>query len=103
MKLPKFLQPNEATVEEYQGDSAYGPEYADPYQIEGYMEEDNKLVRNSDGDEVVSSSQFFTSEDVEPPEDSKLTFEGTEHKVISSNKQRNALTGKINHVQINLK
>lgn len=102
MKLPKFLQPDEATIEEYEGDTAYEPEYADPYGLEGYMEESRTYVRNDDGDQVVSSSQFFTSEEVDPPPKSKFNYDGKEYIVITVSKNKNALTGEQNHVEIAL-
>ena len=100
--LPKFLQNDEASIEEYGGSSAYGPEYSDPYSVEGYMEESRTYVRNENGDQVVSSAQFFTSEEISPPPQSKLNFDGSEHIVITVSTNRNAVTGEENHVEIAL-
>jgi len=101
VKLPRFLQPDTVSVKEYQGDSAYGPSYKDPYELEGLLEKTRKFVRNDEGDQVVSESQFYTSEDREPPPQSKLIEEdGTEHIIIKASPQKNALTGKINHTEI---
>lgn len=102
MKLPKFLQPDIVEVHEYEGNSVDGPQYSDAYEVEGYLEESRTYVRNTNGDEVVSSSQFYTSEEIEPPPKSKLTFNGREYIVITTSRNRNAMTGELNHIEVAL-
>lgn len=100
MKLPKFMQPHTVEIKEYKGDSAYGPQFADPYEVEGYFQEQRKYVRSDEGDEVVSESQFFTSKDINVPQESEITFEGSTHKVINTSRKKNALNGQLTHVEI---
>jgi len=102
MKLPDIVQPHTVTIEEYEGEGAYGPQYSDSYEVNGYYQEENKYIRNDEGDEVTSSSQFFTSADIKPPQKSKLTFDGNENEVMTTSVKRNAITGKISHVQVML-
>lgn len=45
-------------VRRYLGDGATGPIYADPVQLLGRIKHANRLVINSRGDEVVSSSRI---------------------------------------------
>ena len=101
--LPKFLQPDTVTIEDYEGDSAYGPQYGDPYDVEGTIERTRKRVQNEDGDEVISEVQFYTSEDIDPPMQSKLTFDGDEYEVINASPKRNKMNGQLSHVEVVLR
>lgn len=59
--IPPGLLVHSATVEPYAGSGAYGDTWGAP--IEGvpcYAEQQSKLVRDSQGDEVVSGTQVFT-------------------------------------------
>lgn len=47
------------TVETYEGSGAYGPAYTTAEQVRCWLEDGNKLVRDSEGNEVVSSTELF--------------------------------------------
>ena len=100
MKLPKAAQPHTVTIKEYEGDGAYGPTYSDPYEVKGYFQQERKLVKDDEGNEIVSDAQFFTSEDIEPPPESIITFNGVENEVISISPKYNALTGQKSHTEV---
>ena len=100
MKLPKAAQPHTVSIKEYEGDGAYGPIYSDPYEVQGYFQQERKVVKDQDGNEVVSDAQFFTSEDIEPPTESIATFNGIEHEVIEYSPKVNALTGQNSHTEV---
>ena len=99
MRLPQSIQPNTATIQKYEGDGAYGPTYADPIEVKGYFQQKEKMIRDDEGDEVVSMSQFYTGKDIDVPKGSILTFNG-EHIVQTTSRKLNALTGQFSHLQI---
>lgn len=100
MKLPKFVQPHTVAIEEYEGAGAYGPTFADSYDCQGYFQQERKYVRGDEGDEIVSSCQFFTSDNIDPPGQSKVTFDGKEYIVISSSPKTSAIGGKHSHTEV---
>jgi hypothetical protein len=100
MKLPDYLQRMEVTVKPKLSDGAHGPIYDNKYQINGYFQEERELVRDDEGDEVVSNSQLFTSEKIDLKKGSIITFEGNEHTVMRTSQKRNAMTGKFHHTQV---
>ncbi len=102
MKLPKSLLIHEADIEDYEGDDGFEEEYGDAYTVNGYMEYNRKVVRDREGNEVVSEAQFITTPDVNPPPESKLTYNGNEHQVISVAHYDNPLNGKSFSVELNL-
>lgn len=48
-----------ATVEPYEGSGAYGPIYGDPVEVPCWVSWARELVRDADGNEVVSSGQML--------------------------------------------
>ena len=46
-------------LETFEGTGAYGDVYSAPVDVVGWLEDKRKLVRNKDGQEVVSMSQFM--------------------------------------------
>lgn len=47
------------TVERYEGTGAYGDVFADPATVLGFVDDSNKLIRDSTGQQVVSSARVF--------------------------------------------
>ena len=103
MKLPQFVQPHVVTIEPYEGEGAYGPIYGDTYTIKGYYVEKEEYSRNDDGDEVLSSSQLYTSENITLQKKSKLTFESNTKEVLTTNRNFNAMTGQHSNSVVMLK
>lgn len=55
------------TVETFQGVNGYGQDtFAAPQTVTGWLQGSTKLVRATEGDEVVSQSQFFAAVDQGP-------------------------------------
>lgn len=100
MKLPKALQPHEVQIEEYLGNTASGPKYADPYTVRGYFQEKHKLVENDEGDEVMSNSQFYTSKELEFEPKSRVSYKNKKYDVITTSPKTNALTGQQTHTEV---
>jgi hypothetical protein len=103
MKLPKSVQPHTVTIKPYLGDGAYGPQYDDEFESTGYFVQKESLTRDDEGNEVVSSSQYHTSDDIELKQQSELTFNGKTETVVTTNKYYNAFTGKLSNVEVMLK
>jgi len=63
-----------------------------------------KLVRDSTGQEIVSSARAFMAPDYEPPPKSIITFEGDDYEVITSARFDNPIAGaKPHHTEVTLK
>ena len=74
--LDEFYNIHTVTVETYEGTGAYGDVYTAPVVVAGYLEDKRRIVRNKDGQEVVSSSRFMCDNqhlDKFPP-DSRVTL-----------------------------
>ena len=108
MKLPKAAQPHTVAIKEYEGDGAYGPIFSEPYEVQGYFQQERKVVKDQEGNEVVSDAQFFTSENIRPPTESLVYFpltedkleENTQHEVVSVSPKTNAMTGQKSHTEV---
>ena len=57
--IPNSLLIHRITVKEYKGNGPYGPLYDDPYEAQCYFEKKHELVRDSTGQEIVSSARAF--------------------------------------------
>lgn len=76
----------EAQVTAYQGDGAYGPVYAASVDVNVAVSEGRRLVRNSQGDQVVSETTLYAHPDDYPtltPE-SQVTVKGRTSRLITS-------------------
>jgi len=102
--IPKMLLIHKIVVKEYKGNGPYGPLFDDPYEAQCYFEKKHELVRDSTGQEIVSSARAFMSSDYEPPPKSVITFEGEDYEVISSARYDNPLVlSKPHHTEVTLK
>jgi hypothetical protein len=102
--IPSSLLIHKITVKEYKGNGPYGPLFDDPYEALCYFEKKHELVRDSTGQEIVSSARAFMSADYEPPPKSIITFEGDDYEVITSARFDNPIAGaKPHHTEVTLK
>ena len=102
--IPNSLLIHRITVKEYKGNGPYGPLYDDPYEALCYFEKKRELVRDSTGQEIVSSARAFMAPDYEPPPKSIITFEGDDYEVITSARFDNPIAGaKPHHTEVTLK
>lgn len=92
-----------AVVETLTGAEAYGDTFAAPVTDTGYLEGSTKLVRNQSGEEVVSSSTWYTDLANAPKytPDSKVTAGGRTSRVIGINTFETP-TGIEDHVEVSL-
>lgn len=79
------MLPHTVTIEIYLGDTAYGPSYAPPVTARANVEDEEKTVRNGQGEEVVSGTRvwLFPTQDC-PPESRITTPSGRVQSVITS-------------------
>lgn len=78
-----LLLPQTAEVRLYRGEGAYGPDFAEPFTAPCRVQGGNELVRNADGDEVVSTALVFLKPDTEVTPESRITLDGQERSAIS--------------------
>lgn len=83
--IPGIVLVHMVTIEPYQGDGAYGPQYGAPVTARALVEETVRTVRNERGEEVVSSTTVYLlpSQDC-PPESRVTTPTGRVASVITS-------------------
>lgn len=92
------------SVQTFQGSGAQGDVYAAPVSVPGWLEDKRRIVRDKDGQEVVSSSMFacdgthlakFTP-------DSKVTVNGRTAFVIGVGNYTSGALELPDHLQIDL-
>lgn len=92
-----------ATVETFLGVGAYDDQFADPATDTGYLEGSTKLVRDQSGQEVVSSSTWYTdlvnAGNYTP--DTRFTSAGVVSRVVGTNTFQTPL-GIEDHVEVYL-
>jgi hypothetical protein len=71
------------TVEPYVGNGAHGPVFGPAVAVTGFLDQTERLVRASNGTEVVASSTFFCDLDTNIPVESRVTLpDGKVHSVV---------------------
>ncbi len=76
-QIPGFLMRHKVVVEPFQGTNAVGEVFSAGKEISCMFGEKNQMVRNSQGEEVSSSSFYITTPDHAPPENSRVTIKHT--------------------------
>lgn len=76
--MPGFLLRHEVIVEPYEGDSANGPLYGTPVTVRCFLEEKRRMVRNKEGEQVLSGATFYCRLDAiaDAPPQSLVTLPG---------------------------
>jgi len=96
---------DQCTVETFQGAGAFGDVFATPVTDAGFLEGATKLVRNITGQQVVSSSTWYTSvaNQSHYTPDSKFTDpNGKVSRVIGVNVNDSGSLGLPDHVAVSL-
>jgi hypothetical protein len=93
------------TVEMYLGQNGYGEDqFAAPVDIIGWMDGTRRLVRDKDGQQIVSESLFCTYP-VNAPlfvADSRVTYGGVAARVIRTNSLDSGALDLPDHVEVTL-
>lgn len=84
--IPRRLLKDVVTVQSYQGETAVGPDYADPVSAYGRVEMVRQLVRDSSGSEVLSEMTIYLHPDDAAPfvAESLVTFDGYVTTVLAA-------------------
>lgn len=84
MKLPDDFLLHQVEVSTMNGEGAYGTTYGAPLVVRGFLDDTRALVRNSQGDQVVSESRFYCDLDQGSTftDDSKVLVNGRRSYVI---------------------
>lgn len=84
-QIPGFVMRHRCVVESFLGTNAVGEVYGLPAEIRCHFIEQIKMVRNSNGEEVASSSSYTTLPTHLPPENSRVTtpLGGKKRKVVA--------------------
>ena len=92
------------SVETKTGTGAYGDVYADPVEVACWLEPKRRLVRNKDGQEVLSSSFLSCDVTLSPTftPDSKVTHDGHTAFVIGVNALTSGALELPDHLEIDL-
>lgn len=91
-------------LERLEGHTGQGASYKDPEQIDCYFESSQKLVKTSDGDEIISPAKLYLDSKVEPPPpESRVTFEGVTYEVIQPDPKDDLLNQSRHHTEVRLK
>lgn len=61
MTIPSDLLIHTVTVEPYEGRSSVGPIYGEPFELDCMRQGGNRLVRDTDGNERVSSVTLYAA------------------------------------------
>lgn len=59
MRIPKRLLPSKVVIRKYLGRTSLGDTYADPVEMPARIKYENKMIRDSQGAEVVSGSRLM--------------------------------------------
>lgn len=92
------------TVETYLGTGVKGPTFAAPASVLCFVDDSRKLVRDSTGEQVVSSTTVYAPLSVyaQFPVDSKVTVNGRTARVVAVELQNSAGPASVHHTQVNL-
>jgi hypothetical protein len=87
--IPRSLLRDSIAVEAYSGDGAYGPVYAGSVTVLGKVSYMRQLVRDADGEEVVSEVTAYVHPDDAAPfvPESRVTIDGRATTVIGAGPQ----------------
>ena len=87
--IRRSLLRDEVSYEAYSGESAYGPVYADAVDVLGKVSMIRQLVRNSNGEEVVSEMTIYLHPDdaTELVAESRITAGGYSTTVLAVSPQ----------------
>lgn len=88
--VPDYLLRHSVSVETYEGTAAYGDIYATAQPVKCFVDDARKVVRNTDGDEVVSESTIIARLADAPKlvEKSKVTLPGGRKSIVILKKDR---------------
>lgn len=101
--LPGWMLQHTVTIEALTGEGAYGPVYADPAAVRCFLDEQTRLVRSSNGEQVTSSSTAYARLDTTAPAGSRVTLpDGRQTTVIAALRRDGGAMVTPDHLEIQL-
>lgn len=101
-RIPPFLLRHKIQIEPYTGQGGNGPTYGPPVQVKCFRDDARKLVRNAQGEQVISSSTCYCPPGTVAPPLSRVTFDGRASYVIVTNSRDSAGMPTPDHVEVAL-
>ena len=100
--IPPGMKVHTVQVAAYLGSGTYGETWDDPKDVACWLEDGNKLVVNSLGEQVVSTTQVFMDLEDEPPAKSKITVSGKARTVVGVVRHTSGGLSQLDHVEVQL-
>lgn len=102
MRLPPRYMVHAVTVEPLTGTGPYGDVYGPAFTLQCMAQGKRRLVRNSQGAEVLSSLTLYAAlgASASVPEGSKVTWRGDTSKVIATTEHDDANLGAPQHCEV---
>ena len=102
MSIPARVLPQTVTIRAYLGTGAYGDVFDTATDYPARVRRENRLVRDSDGAEVVSSSTVVTIPDCTCPPGSKITLPGETGERTTITYAPHVGAREVHHVEIDV-
>lgn len=93
-----------ATIETFTGAGAYGDVFASPVTVSCFVDPSRRLIRNANGEQVVSESTLYTpvTNAALFTNDSRVTVNGVVARVVKVNTLTSGVLDLPDHTAINL-
>lgn len=72
--VPGWLLRHTVSIEPLTGQGPYGPVYGEAVAVRGFLDQNTRMVRNPQGEEVTSSSTFYCRLATVAPPGSRVTL-----------------------------
>lgn len=103
LTIPAWTLIHRVQVERYLGTGPSGPAYGPAVEVRCLAEDKTRLVRSPSGDEVVSTTTFYSMPGtVAPPKSRVLLPSGRRTKVIACYDRDGGQLGTPNHTEVHL-
>lgn len=96
------LAGEDVTIEPYLGAGGAGDVYGPAVTVRVIVDDKRKLVRNAQGDQVVSETTLFCPLDTDVPTDSRVILRGRETTVITAGRLDGQQLPVPSHLEVNL-
>lgn len=101
--IPAHMKVHSVTIADFAGSGTYGDTWDSPRTVACWLEEQNKLVTNSLGQQEVSTTQVLVDPGDEGPLKSIVTVNGAARTVIGINRHTSGGLTQLDHVEVLLR
>lgn len=81
-ELPAFLLRHQVTIEPYEGEGPYGPQYGPAAAVRCFVDDRTQKILNNEGAEVVARTVIYMPLDTECPVGSRITVNGRQAQAL---------------------